>query len=74
LLGVVDISYVWTREGRLYLAVVLNPYSRRGIGWAVSNQMKRDITIRALKSPSPNISMASVIRDANTQRWLGKAL
>jgi transposase InsO family protein len=33
---VVDISYVWTREGWLYLAVVLDLYSRRVIGWAVS--------------------------------------
>jgi putative transposase len=45
---VVDISYVWTREGWLYLAVVLDLYSRRVIGWAVSNRMKRDLAIRAL--------------------------
>ena len=45
---VVDISYVWTREGWLYLAVVLELYSRRVIGWAVSNRMKRDLAIRAL--------------------------
>jgi putative transposase len=45
---VVDISYIWTREGWLYLAVVLDLYSRRVIGWAVSNRMKRDLAIRAL--------------------------
>lgn len=45
---VVDISYIWTREGWLYLAVVLELYSRRVIGWAVSNRMKRDLAIRAL--------------------------
>ncbi|MEP0963368.1 MAG: IS3 family transposase [Roseobacter sp.] len=44
-----DISYVWTREGWLYLAVILDLHSRRVIGWAVSNRMKRDIAIRALK-------------------------
>jgi len=43
-----DISYVWTREGWLYLAVILDLHSRRVIGWAVSNRMKRDLTIRAL--------------------------
>lgn len=43
-----DISYVWTREGWLYLAVILDLYSRRVIGWAVSNRMKRDLAIRAL--------------------------
>jgi len=45
---VVDISYVWTQEGWLYLAVVLDLYSRRVIGWSVSNRMKRDLAIRAL--------------------------
>jgi len=44
----VDISYIWTREGWLYLAVVMDLYSRRIVGWAVSNRMKRDLAIRAL--------------------------
>jgi transposase InsO family protein len=43
-----DISYVWTREGWLYLAVLLDLHSRRVVGWAVSNRMKRDLAIRAL--------------------------
>ncbi|NOR63171.1 MAG: DDE-type integrase/transposase/recombinase [Rhodobacteraceae bacterium] len=45
---VVDISYIWTHEGWLYLAVVLDLYSSRVIGWAVSNRMKNDLAIRAL--------------------------
>ncbi len=45
---VVDISYIWTHEGWLYLAVVLDLHSRRVIGWAVSSRMKRDLAIRAL--------------------------
>ena len=44
-----DISYIWTNEGWLYLAVILDLYSRRVIGWAVSNRMKRDLAIRALE-------------------------
>jgi transposase InsO family protein len=43
-----DISYVWTREGWLYLAVILDLHSQRVIGWAVSNRMKRDLAIRAV--------------------------
>ena len=43
-----DISYIWTSEGWLYLAVILDLYSRRVIGWAVSNRMNRDLAIRAL--------------------------
>ena len=38
---VVDISYIWTREGWLYLAAVLDLHSRRVIGWSVSNRMHR---------------------------------
>lgn len=44
-----DISYIWTREGWLYLAVILDLHSRRVIGWAVSNRLKRDLAIQALK-------------------------
>ena len=33
----------------MYLAVILDLHSRRVIGWAVSNRMKRDLAIRALK-------------------------
>jgi transposase InsO family protein len=42
-----DIVYIWTREGWLYLAVILDLHSRRVIGCAVSNRMKRDLEIRA---------------------------
>ncbi|NVN38520.1 IS3 family transposase [Komagataeibacter swingsii] len=43
-----DISYIWTAEGWLYLAVVIDLFSRRVIGWAVSDRMKKDLAIRAL--------------------------
>ena len=48
-----DISYIWTRDGRFYLAVILDLHSRRVIGWAASNRMKRDLAIRALKMDFP---------------------
>ena len=32
----------------VYLAVILDLYSRRVIGWAVSNRVKRDLAISAL--------------------------
>jgi len=43
-----DITYVWTREGWVYLAVILDLHSRRVIGWVISNRMKKDLAIRAL--------------------------
>ena len=44
-----DISYVWTAEGWLYLAIVLDLYSRRIVGWAVSERLKKDLAITALQ-------------------------
>lgn len=32
-----DISYIWTREGWLYLAVVMDLFARRVVGWAVGD-------------------------------------
>lgn len=37
----VDISYVWTAEGWLYLAVVVDLYSRRVVGWEARDRMKQ---------------------------------
>lgn len=34
-----DITYLWTDEGWLYLAVVIDLYSRRVVGWAMSERM-----------------------------------
>ena len=47
--GASDISYIWTQEGWLYLAVVMDLYSRRVIGWAVSDRLKKGLAIRALE-------------------------
>lgn len=45
-----DISYIWTREGWLYLAVMIDLHSRRVVGWSVSNRLKHDLALRALNS------------------------
>ncbi len=45
----VDISYIWTLEGWLYLAIVLDFYSRRIVGWAVSDRLKKDLALTALR-------------------------
>jgi len=44
-----DITYIPTQEGWLYLAVVLDLFSRRIIGWAMSDRMTSDLTMDALK-------------------------
>jgi putative transposase len=45
----VDISYVWTAEGWLYLAIVLDLFSRKIVGWAISDRMKRGLAMEALR-------------------------
>jgi transposase InsO family protein len=46
----VDISYVWTREGWIYLAVVIDLFSRRVVGWAVGDRLHRRLAIAALQT------------------------
>ncbi len=43
-----DITYIWTDEGWLYLAVVMDCYSRKVIGWAISERMTSKLVIDAL--------------------------
>ena len=44
-----DISYVWTSEGWLYLAVVIDLYSRKVVGWSMGSRMKAQLVCDALK-------------------------
>jgi putative transposase len=43
-----DITYVPTEEGWLYLAVVLDLFTRKIVGWAMHDHMRADLTIAAL--------------------------
>jgi len=43
-----DITYLWTQEGWIYLAVVIDLYSRRVVGWSMDRRMKKALVIRAL--------------------------
>lgn len=46
---VTDITYIPTLEGWLYLAVVMDLYSRQIVGWAMDRTLTRELVIRALK-------------------------
>ena len=56
-----DITYLWTAEGWLYLAVVLDVASRRVIGWCADGGLDDSLTIRALtqalrlRRPAPGV-------------------
>jgi transposase InsO family protein len=43
-----DISYVWTDEGWMYLAVIIDIYSRAVIGWSIQPTMSRQLVCDAL--------------------------
>jgi len=44
-----DITYLWTREGWLYLAVILDLFSRRIVGWAMSHRMGQELVLNAFQ-------------------------
>jgi putative transposase len=44
-----DITYLWTLEGWLYLAVVIDLYSRQVVGWAAADRMRASLCASALQ-------------------------
>ena len=44
-----DITYVQTRQGWVYLAAILDLYSRRIVGWSVSSQINTALVLAALR-------------------------
>lgn len=47
-LWVADITYIPTWAGFLYLAVVLDVFSRRVVGWAMANHLQTELVLEAL--------------------------
>lgn len=45
---VTDITYIRTHEGWLYLAVVIDLFSRQVIGWSMQPRMETDLALNAL--------------------------
>ena len=56
-----DVTYIWTREGWLYLATVLDLFSRQVVGFAMSRRMTQGLAMDAFKManwrrrPSPGL-------------------
>jgi putative transposase len=44
-----DITYIWTGEGWLYLAVLIDLFSRRVVGWSLSSRIDTELVLRALR-------------------------
>ena len=60
-----DITYIWTTEGWLYLAVVIDLFSRMVVGWATSSSIDSDLVCLALqkaiikRQPKPGLLLHS---------------
>jgi putative transposase len=56
-----DITYIWTGEGWLYLAVVLDLFSRAIVGWATSSTINAELVVdavsRAFHQASPSLQL-----------------
>jgi putative transposase len=56
-----DITYIWTKEGWLYLSVVLDVYSRRIVGWSMKRRLTKELVLeavnQALKHRDPGSDM-----------------
>jgi putative transposase len=56
-----DLTYVWTDQGWLYLAVVLDLFNREVVGWSIKPRMTADIVVDALamawfrRRPAPGL-------------------
>jgi len=47
---IVALVYVWTTEGWLYLAVIIDLFSRRVVGWSMAEHMRTELVLTALDS------------------------
>jgi transposase InsO family protein len=74
-----DITYIKTAEGHLYLAVVLDLYSRQVVGWGMSTRLNPDLVVKALSQAVARREVSSGLlhhsdRDSlyscNAYQWL----
>jgi putative transposase len=45
---VADITYIWTAKGWLYLATIMDLFSRKIIGWSLRDRLTKELVIGAL--------------------------
>lgn len=44
-----DITYIWTKEGWLYLAVIMDVYSRKIVGWSLGSSLNAELVLKSLR-------------------------
>ena len=75
-----DITYLWTREGWLYVCAVLDLFTRKIVGWAMAEHMTRELVLSALRmasktrKPAPGLifhsDRGSQYASAKARGWL----
>lgn len=80
-LWVSDLTYVATWRGFVYVAFVIDAFSRRIVGWRVSNSLRSDLALDALEQAiwerkKPNSVVSSIIATAacNTSRFATRSV
>ncbi|MBE9197385.1 DDE-type integrase/transposase/recombinase [Synechocystis sp. LEGE 06083] len=43
-------TYIWTTEGWLYLAVIIDLFSRKIVGWSMAEHMRTELVLTALNA------------------------
>ncbi|HET9953514.1 MAG TPA: DDE-type integrase/transposase/recombinase [Polyangiaceae bacterium] len=65
-----DITCVWTRQGWMYLTVIIDLFSRKVVGWSLGERMKASLVCEALdaavrlRRPAPGLVFHSPVRAA----------
>jgi len=49
-----DVTYFWTRNGWIHLAIVMDLFSRKIVGWSMSNRIDKELTGQALQTALDN--------------------
>ena len=60
-LWVADISYLRTWEGFVYLAIVVDAFSRRVVGWAMADHLHTELVLDSVREASPDACHPSTI-------------
>jgi putative transposase len=72
-----DITYIRTWEGWLYLASVMDLYSRRIVGWALADHLRAELVVDALEMAvarrRPDAGLIHHSDQGSTRRWCSRA-
>ena len=69
----IDITYIGTPEGFVYMVAIIDWYSRFIVGWSISNTMHSDFIIRAVESAIATYGKPEIINSDQGSQFTSKA-